>query len=86
MNNEFDVVCPFTGASKITWFNGFIASPSAWKSIQVVPSTNRYIYERLFVNSDVRIFGCVMNDITEEPPSTDVERMINFVNTPLFNQ
>lgn len=65
INDNADVVCPFCGTSKETWYNGMFISKHAFESIgRLVPSHDRYDYQRLFRNcSDVTMKGLIKNNI-----------------------
>ena len=61
---EYDVVCPFTGATKITWYNGFIATPTGWSNVNIQPETDRYIFESLYLHREIKptkIHGIISN-------------------------
>ena len=75
------VLCPYTGPSKTTWFNGFITTPSAFNTLGQIPkSTNRYIYERLFNHTDINVHGRVINDADDNGDGiTKVIQMVNNV-------
>lgn len=50
--------CPYTGKTKIPWYNGFIASTSAWDSIDLKYNANRFYYEdRLWNKTNVNFIG-----------------------------
>lgn len=55
------VACPFTGSKGVTWYNGFVANPSAWKIVQIPAPSERMQYERLFVNSGIDVIGLLTN-------------------------
>ena len=53
------VACPFTGDKQITWYNGFVANPAAWRNV-IIPSPNeaeRHAYERMFCGTKVEVVG-----------------------------
>ena len=62
------VVCPFTGADRMTRYNGFWATPEAWKAIAPIePSEDRMVFEKLWRDAKaVQIHGTVYEDITSE--------------------
>lgn len=59
------VVCQFTGADRLTRYNGFIANKAAMEAIPtIMPSENRFIYEQLFRDhEEVNIIGSIYYDI-----------------------
>ncbi len=60
------VATPFTGQEKETWFNAFVANPSAMRAIGEIKLTNdRFYYERIFCRSDVEVKGIIMDNITQ---------------------
>ena len=64
--NSHDVVCPFSGKEKHTWYNGFMTNPKAFDSIRhllVEPNPNRYFYEDMWIGTDTDVFGIVSNEI-----------------------
>ena len=65
MNDDADVMCPFCGTSKETWYNGMFISKHAFESIgRLVSSYDRYDYQRLFRNClDVTVKGLIKNNI-----------------------
>ena len=71
-----DVICPFTGASKITWFNGFIATPAGWSNVKIQTETDRYIFESLWTHREItptKVYGILSNNINHH---TDVQRIM----------
>lgn len=58
--------CPFTGPNKETFYNGFVANAAALKSIDIQPSEDRMIYERIFKGSQVKVFGKIFNNLIYE--------------------
>lgn len=62
---EPTVVCQFTGADRLTRYNGFIANCAAMRAIPtILPDPNRLVYEQLFrYQEEVRIIGTVYEDI-----------------------
>ncbi len=65
--------CPFTGANKHTWYNGFVANAAAFAAIpEIVPNADRMVFERIFKGSDVNVVGTIFNNIDDEsklPPA-----------------
>ena len=60
--NEACVVCPFTDYDKETRYNGFVANPLAWRVANLVPSTDRMYYERLWCKEpSVRVLGTLID-------------------------
>lgn len=54
--------CPFTGSKKYTWYNGFVVNAEAMKSIpEIVPSTDRMVFEHLFQGTSVKVIGTLVN-------------------------
>lgn len=74
--DKYDVICPFTGPSKITWFNGFIASPKGWGNVTIQPETDRYVFESLWSQREISpctVHGMLSNNINHH---TDVSRIM----------
>lgn len=59
------VACPLTGKEKLTWQNGWIINPSAAKELSKTFhfDNNRWYYEQLFVNTNIKVNGILSNDI-----------------------
>ena len=77
--NDGNVLCPYTGASKTTWFNGFITTPNAFKTLGDIQKTkNRFVYERLFNNTNIPVMGRVINDADDN--GCGITKVINIVN------
>lgn len=58
------VYCPFTGADRITRYNGFYATAKAWAAIpEIQPNGDRMVFEKLFRHADVTIVGMIRNNI-----------------------
>ena len=74
------VACPIiSNELKITWWNGFIANPKAWELIGTIqPNTNRFVYEQLFKNSSVNVFGRITSHYTTN--ADGVYSAANFIN------
>lgn len=75
------IACPIIGTQlKITWWNGFIANPNAFKSISLnEPSPNRYIYECLWQYSDVNVYGGITSSYNKHD-GTDKFSAVAFIN------
>jgi hypothetical protein len=59
------VATPYTGATNVTWYNGWVANAAAVRSMSLVKTDDRYYYEhRLFGGAEV--IGLRMNDIVVE--------------------
>ena len=59
------VATPYTGECKVTWFNGWVANPQAFKEMHFEKTRNRFFYEyNMF--TDVDVIGIRMNDIEED--------------------
>lgn len=62
---NYNIVCPFTGKSHITWLNGFFVDQYAINKInRIQPHNDRYYFEGMFDGLDVSSYGIVDNDIT----------------------
>jgi hypothetical protein len=56
--DNFDVVCPLLGPNNETWYNGMFISGRAFEKIgDIVPSEDRYDYQRLFRSSNIKARG-----------------------------
>lgn len=53
------VVCPFTD-NKETRYNGFVANAKAWDELDLQPTEDRMIYERLWSKSDTPVIGLLI--------------------------
>ena len=66
---KYDIVCPFTGQSKMTWYNGFIANPFAWGNVIIKPEADRYIFESLWRTREIlnttTIYGMYGNNLND---------------------
>ena len=61
------IVCPFTGPDKSTWNNGFIMTYNAALRIkEIKKSTDRYYFEHMFKNEQVKVVGVVYDDLTSQ--------------------
>lgn len=61
------VACPFTGAGKHTFYNGFVANAAAMAAIpELQPQEDRMKFEYIFKDSDVRMYGTVFNNLEYE--------------------
>lgn len=59
--------CPFTGANKHTWYNGFVANAAAFAAIpEIVPNADRMVFEHIFSDSPVNVVGTILKDIDDE--------------------
>lgn len=72
------VVCPFTGGTKYTWINGFIAGTGAWSALNLRCTSDRYYYEYVFRDTKVVLHGRLMNNVTLYP-SPETDAMINYI-------
>ena len=69
INNSTEplIVCPFTGPDKSTWNNGFIMTYNAALKIkEIKKSTDRYFFEHMFKNEQVKVVGTVYRDLTPQ--------------------
>lgn len=56
--------CPFTGASKCTFYNGFMVNAAAMRAIPaIMPNNDRMVYEDIFKDSPVHVYGTIFNDV-----------------------
>ena len=63
-NCDYDIALPFGGYEKVTWLNGFFATPKAFLSIpEITPAAERHTFEKLFKGSSVSIFSRIYSDI-----------------------
>lgn len=46
------VLAPFVDKDRETRYNGFVANASAWRLLDIQPSTDRFVYERLWAGHD----------------------------------
>lgn len=67
-SSEPRVICPFTGKSKTTWYNGFFINNAALSIMNPIKeSTNRFYYETLFKNENkIQVIGTIYNDVDDE--------------------
>lgn len=64
---KYNIVCPFTGKSHITWLNGFFVDKEAINKIGgIIKHNDRYYFEGMFDGLDVSSYGIVDNDITTQ--------------------
>lgn len=71
------VACPFTGANKHTWYNGFMANPAAMAAIpEIVPDNDRMVFERLFKGSPVNVIGALFHNIDDESQLSTARRFL----------
>ena len=60
--NEPKAACPFSGQSKYTLYNAFVANAAAMAAIPTIePNENRFIYEKIFEGSNVDVIGTIVN-------------------------
>lgn len=59
------VACPLTGKEQLTWQNGWIINPSDAKELSKTFhfDSNRWYYEQLFENTNIKVNGILSNDI-----------------------
>lgn len=69
-----EVMCPFTGSTKYTWINGFMAGVTAWKNVKIQQTVDRFYYEYIFRDYPVNIHGRIRNDVSFFP-STEFDKM-----------
>ena len=55
------VVCPFRDYDKETRYNGFVANAAAWAQLDLQPSADRMVYERLWCKHDTAVIGLLIN-------------------------
>lgn len=56
------VLCPFVDYNNETRYNGFVANAAAWKEIDLLPSKDRMVFEKLWSNKpNVRVVGLLVN-------------------------
>lgn len=81
LNNQLSMVkTPFTGSDKWTWFNGFIATPLAYKSAHIEISSNRYDFEHIFSNCEsVKVYGRILNNVSSESSKTPMLSIVESV-------
>ena len=63
LTNKTDVATLFTYGRKKTWFNGFFISNRAFDIIGKIKIKKRMYYERMFVNTKVRVLGILSNKV-----------------------
>lgn len=64
--------CPFSGNSKIPWYNGFFADPIAWSKLNIIPNDNRWYYETdLFKPTDILCYGYYNNNLNNSNEMTN---------------
>lgn len=73
--NSYNVVCPFTGAHKWTWYNGFFISAYAAINMKdIFNEKNRYFYETMFEHEQgITVYGRVYSDV--DNTSTDANTL-----------
>ena len=80
-----EVLCPFSGVGanyKPTILNGFIANVDAWKLADIPEPIERYRYEHIFANTDVKMYARIYNDVNELNMSDPgFRRMVTYINT-----
>lgn len=67
------VVCPFVDDDGETRYNGFVANTAAWELIDLKPSADRMIYERLW-----RGRGCVVGLLIHSPHN-DIKKVRQYL-------
>jgi hypothetical protein len=62
--SEPTVACPMTGKERLTWQNGWIINPAGAKELLKTfhLDKNRYYYECMFQNANIRIKGIISED------------------------
>lgn len=65
-----------------TWLNGFIATPSAWKQVDLTtPSHNRYIYEFLFRECEYIPISRIYGNINGANSEYHFDKLVDYVNS-----
>lgn len=65
-----------------TWLNGFIATPSAWKQVDLTtPSPNRYIYEFLFRECEYIPISRIYGNINGANSEYHFDKLVDYVNS-----
>lgn len=86
LNDSNAVAAPFVADCPhgITWFNGFIAGPDAWKKTNLdYPSESRWIYEYIFKNCEINQHSRIISSVNinncfkRNKPFTDMMQYIN---------
>lgn len=78
---QYDVLLPYSGPQKITWFNGFIASSKAFSSISPIKVLeNRFIYEILFKGSSLKFYGRRIDHIQRSEALENTSVMYHDIN------
>lgn len=54
------VVCPFVDYDRETRYNGFVANKAAWQLIDLKPNRDRFVFERLWVDTDCEVVGTIV--------------------------
>lgn len=54
------VLCPFADYDKETRYNGFVANTAAWEQLDLQPTKDRMIYERLWCKTDTPVIGLLI--------------------------
>lgn len=55
------VVCPFTDYDKETRYNGFVANAPAWAQLDLQPSEDRMVYEKLWCHHSTPVIGMLIS-------------------------
>lgn len=72
--DEPTVACPFSGQSKYTLYNCFVANAAAMAAIPTIEqSADRFIYEKIFEGSNVNVIGTIIN-ITDDEENKNAAR------------
>ena len=78
--DEPTVACPFSGQSKYTLYNGFVANAAAMAAIPTIEqSADRFIYEKIFEGSNVNVIGTIIN-IPDDEESKNAARQFLYTN------
>lgn len=63
LNNGNTVCCPYTGKTKIPWYNSFIATPDAWDKAKIIITNDRWYFEQgIWKQTDCNVIGKDVND------------------------
>lgn len=78
-SGEYDVLCPFTGYNKNTWFNGMLIKKTAFSYFpELKPQKSRFVFEIMFRNTPAIVHGRIMNDISNSVDSSVYKDTLKF--------
>lgn len=82
-------MCPFTGAMRVTWYNGFIINSSAARILpEIKEEANRYAYEVLFQKvKNISVIGRIYSDVDNTSTDSNTEsklRMRDYISNERY--